>query len=82
MASVITTINIVPKFQKKIPLYACPSSLILFDTSGRLGKTTMMSSHHMAEYRPTGSETLPPYAPRSSRYGSVPLSVEAAVDVW
>jgi len=31
--------------------------------------------------RPTGSETTPPYAPRSSRFGSEPPSVED-VDVW
>jgi len=31
---------------------------------------------------PTGSETTPPYAPRSSRFGSEPLSVDDDVDVW
>ena len=35
----------------------------------------------MAQHRPTGSET-PPYAPRSSRFGSEPPSVEDDVDVW
>jgi len=33
-------------------------------------------------HHPTGSETLPPYAPRSSRFGSEPPSVEDDVDVW
>jgi len=32
--------------------------------------------------RPTGSETPPPYTPRSSRFGSEPPSVEDDVDVW
>ena len=36
----------------------------------------------MAQHRPTGSETTPPYAPRSSRFGSEPPSVEDDVDVW
>jgi len=36
----------------------------------------------MAEHRRTGSETPPPYAPESSRFGSEPPSVEYAVDVW
>jgi len=31
---------------------------------------------------PTGSETTLPYAPRSSRFGSEPPSVEDDVDVW
>ena len=38
--------------------------------SGRLEKTTRSSPHHVAQHRPTGSETTPPYAPRSSRFGS------------
>jgi len=37
-------------------------------------------THHVA--RPTGSETPPPYAPQSSKYGSEPFSVEDAVDTW
>ena len=49
--------------------------------SGRLEKTSRMSPHHVAQYRPTGSETAPPYAPRSSRFGSEPPSVEDDVDV-
>ena len=49
--------------------------------SGRLEKTTRLSPHHVAQHRPTGSET-PPYAPRSSRFGSEPPSVEDDVDVW
>ena len=35
----------------------------------------------MAQHCPTGSETTP-YAPRSSRFGSEPPSVEDDVDVW
>ena len=50
--------------------------------SGRLEKTTGSSPHHMAQHRPTGSETSPSYAPRSSRFGSEPPSVEDDVDVW
>jgi len=44
----------------------------------------MLSPHHVAQqgYRPTGSESPPPSAPRSSRYGSEPPSVEDDVDVW
>jgi len=44
--------------------------------SGRLEKKTRSSPHHVAQHRPTGSETTPPYAPRSSRFGSEPPSVE------
>ena len=50
--------------------------------SGRLEKTTRSSPHHVAQHCPTGSETTPPYAPRSSRFGSEPLIVEDDVDVW
>ena len=50
--------------------------------SGRLEKTTGSSPHHMAQHHPTGSETSPSYAPRSSRFGSEPPSVEDDVDVW
>ena len=50
--------------------------------SGRLKKTTRSSPHHVAQHRLTGSETPPPYAPRSSRFGSEPPSVEEDVDVW
>ena len=45
-------------------------------------KTTRSSPHHVAQHRPTGSETTPPYAPRSSRFRSEPPSVEDDVDVW
>ena len=38
--------------------------------------------HHMAQHHPTGSETSPSYAPRSSRFGSEPPSVKDDVDVW
>jgi len=50
--------------------------------SGRLEKATRSSPHHVAQHRPTGSETTPPYAPRSSRFGSELPSVEDDVDVW
>ena len=50
--------------------------------SGRLEKTTRSSPHHVAQHRPTGSETTPPYAPRSSRFRSELPSVEDDVDVW
>jgi len=36
----------------------------------------------VAQHRPAGSETTPPYTPRSSRFGSEPPSVEDDVDVW
>ena len=48
----------------------------------RLEKTTRSSPHHVAQHHPTGSETTPPYAHRSSRFGSEPPSVEDDVDVW
>jgi len=50
--------------------------------SGRLEKTTRSFRHHVAQHRPTGSETTPPYAPRSSRFCSEPPSVEDDVDIW
>jgi len=50
--------------------------------TGRLEKTTGSSPHHMAQHHPRGSETSPSYAPRSSRFGSEPPSVEDDVDVW
>ena len=48
----------------------------------RMEKTTRLSPHHVAQHHPTGSETAPPYTPRSSRFGSEPPSVEDDVDVW
>ena len=42
-----------------------------------LEKTTRSPLHHVAQHPPT-----PPYAPRSSRFGSEPPSVEDDVDVW
>jgi len=51
-------------------------------TSGGLEKTTRSSPHHMAQHHPTGYETTPPYAPRSSRFCSESPSVEDDVDVW
>jgi len=56
--------------------------ILLASRSGRLEKTTRPSPHDVAQHRPTGSETIPPYAPRSSRFGSEPPSVEDDVDVW
>ena len=50
--------------------------------SGGLKKTTRSSPHHVAQLCPTRSETMPPYAPRSSRFGSEPPSVEDVVDIW
>jgi len=47
--------------------------------SGRLEKT---SPHHVAQHCTTGSETTPPYAPQSSRFGTELPSVEDDVDVW
>jgi len=44
---------------------------------GRPRFTWLSSQHH-----PTGSETTSPYAPRSSRFGSEPPSVEDDVDLW
>ena len=63
-----------------LPRDACVDPVSL--PSGRLEKTTRSSSHHVAQHRPTGSETTPPYTPRSSRFGSEPPSVEDDVDVW
>ena len=40
--------------------------------SGVLENTTRTSPHHLAEQRPTGSETSQPYTSRSSGYGSEP----------
>jgi len=62
--------------------FSCFTEFSLLDPGGRLEKTTRLSSHHVAQHRPTGSETTPPYAPRSSRFGSEPSSVEDDVDVW
>ena len=50
--------------------------------SGRLEKTTRSSLHHVAQHRPTGSETTPPYIPRSSRFGSELPCMEDDVDIW
>jgi len=49
---------------------------------GRLENITRLSPHHVAQHRSTGSETPPPYAPQSSRFGSEPPFVEDDVDVW
>jgi len=62
--------------------FSCFTEFSLLDPRGRLEKTTRSSPHHVAQHRPTGSETTPPYAPRSSRFSSEPSSVEDDVDVW
>jgi len=49
--------------------------------SGRMEKTARSSPHPVAQHRPTGFETTPPYAPLSSRFGPEPPSVEDDVDV-
>ena len=49
---------------------------------GRLERTAGSSPHRVAQRRPTGSETTPPYAPGSSRFGSELPSMEDDVDVW
>jgi len=36
----------------------------------------------VVQHHPTGSETTPPYAPRSSRFGSELPSVEDDVNIW
>jgi len=59
----------------------CQEDPVSFPSS-RLEKTTRLSPHHVAQHHPTGSETAPPYTPRSSRFGSEPPSVEDDVDVW
>jgi len=43
---------------------------------------TLPKAADLAQNRPTGSETTPPYAPQSSRFGSEPPSVEDDVDIW
>ena len=50
--------------------------------SGGLEKITCTYMHQVAQHHPTGSETTPPYAPWSSRYGSELPSVEDAVGIW
>jgi len=61
--------------------FVCQEDLVSLP-SGILEKTTRSSPHYVAQHRPTGSETTPSYAPRSSRFGSEPPSVEDDVDVW
>jgi len=50
--------------------------------SERLEKTTRTFLHHVAQHRPTGSETPRPYAPGSSRFDLEPPSVEDDVNIW
>jgi len=59
---------------KRIPLASPPA-----DWRRQLGRPRIT---WLDQHRPTGSETSPPYAPRSSRFGSEPPSVEDDVDVW
>jgi len=42
----------------------------------------IMRMDNNAQHHPTGSETSPSYAPRSSRFGSELPSEEEDVDVW
>jgi len=58
------------------------NNLLFLNKTGRLEKTTRSSQHHVAQHRPTRSETTPPYAPRSSRFGSEPPSVEDDANEW
>jgi len=51
-------------------------------TCNRFCRVTRTSPHNVAQHRPTGSERTPPYAPRSSRFGSESPSVEEDVGVW
>jgi len=46
------------------------------------GEDNQVIPHHVAQHCPTGSETTPAYAPRSSTFGSEPPSVEDDVDLW
>ena len=57
---------------KRIQLASAPA-----DWRRQLGRP-----RHVAQHRPTGSETSPSYTPRSSRFGSEPPSVEDDIDVW
>jgi len=59
----------------------CQEDPVSFPFS-RLEKTTRSFLHHVVQHCPTGFETTPPYAPRSSRFGSEPPSVEYDVDLW
>jgi len=61
--------------------HRCQEDPVSLPSTG-LEKTTRSSPHHVAQHRPTGSETTTPYAPRSSRFGSEPPCVEDDVDVW
>jgi len=56
--------------------------ILLASPKGKLEKTTRTFPHHATQHHPTGSETTPSYAPRSSKFGSEPPSVEDDVDVW
>jgi len=55
---------------------------ILLAPLRQTGEDNWVVPHHMAQHHPTGPETSPSYAPRSSRFGSEPPSVEDDVDVW
>jgi len=56
--------------------------LLVLPPLQRTGEDNQDVPHHVAQHHPTGSETTPPYAPRNSRFGSEPSSVEDDVDVW
>ena len=61
----------------------CQEDPLSLPSDGLMEKTTTSSHspHHVAQHRPTGSETTPPYATRRSRFGSELPSVEDDVDV-
>jgi len=67
--------------EKHIVILVVTNITICFCLTILLEKATRLSPHHMAQHHPAGSETTPPYAPRSSRFGSEPPSVEDDVDV-
>jgi len=60
--------------------HRCQEDPVSLPSSG-LEKTPRLFPHHVAQHRPTESET-PPFTPQSSRFGSEPPSVEDDVDVW
>jgi len=48
----------------------------------RTGEDNQVVPTSWLSTRPTGSEKTPPYASRSSRFGSEPPSAEDDVDIW
>ena len=64
------------------PVWANAKRILLASPPADWRRQLGRPPHHGARHRPTGSETTPPYAPRSSRFGSEPPSVNDDVDVW